>query len=331
MKKFVAIICTVLIFIFGTSAIYYRSTNLYPDGLIYNYFEYSDQAVLLLDLTDYVAHKTGNVIELYNKENEDIMVLAQDVFDIEKKGLLLMLGAQGNTLYYVCTDPDNLCVTYYSFDLELCKRRVIHTDSILSSAEGFLGIDEMLGLSLVSSNVTELMGQVGNIWINKSGIHNAKETKKYLEQYDAEDQYGLYDSMQKFAVTDTEIYFINYYNQLVKFNTITKAFFEMPCVSVIDFFVADCGLYYITDSALYFAADDNYPQKVLDTSVCGVRVTDNSVFVLDTSGMLFQLNGTKAVYKNTVSVDDFAIDKEYLYELKSNVITKSKNLNGNLK
>lgn len=327
MKKFVAIICAVIIFIFGLSAVYYRNTHLYPQGVTYNYFESANGAVILLNLKDYIAQRNGNVLELYDKDSGQTKALAQNVFDIEKKGLLLLLGARGNTLYYVCTDPENLCVTYYSFNVDFCQRRVIHTDSTLSRADGFLGIDKMLGLTLVSNNSMELMGQAGNIWINNSGVHNAKETKEYLEQYDADDMYGLYDSMRKFAVTDNEIYFINYYNELIRFDCTEKVFSKLPVFPVSDFFITDCGVYYLSDSVLYYTADENEPKMVLDSSVRSVKITDNAVFVLDDDGALFQLNGTDAVLRNKVEADVFSVDEEYLFELNNNVLSKSKNIN----
>lgn len=290
-----------------------NGTKKYPEGMIYNYLEYPDQTISILNLNSYVVYRTGAEILAFDKQTLEIQPVAQNIFDVGHSSFFL-IGGQNDTLYYVCSDRGNSYMSYYAFDLHTKRKQFLHTNSILQNADGFLGIDQLLGMNLVTNDLFQVMGQQGQTWIDKTGIHTVKEMRQQLRKADSDDQWGIYDTMVKMAATDDSIWFVNYFDELIRFDRKQKSFQRLPLFPVQDFFLTEDALYYVSEAVLFQSdLQGNNIQRIGDITPVCMRANQGAVFALDDSNTVYRIGKSPVRMILLPEESVFAVDKNTVY------------------
>ena len=323
MKRFISILLAVIVIVLAIVAVYFISKPAYTGEGLYNYFENKNVKVLV-DLKDYIAINKINTIEIYDKKNGSNYVLADSVFDIEKRPLFL-IHSQNNTLYYICTDNTTGTMICNAFDLDTYEKRKVYSYKAVTNPNGFLGIDSILGITLVGNNSFSMIINSGNFWLNNEGMHTISERRELLKKHDNNEQYGIFDEVDKIAETDDYIFFINFYKELIRFDKKNSSFNVIKGEPIKDFFITNDKLYYITheaEPALFccehngnnavqiakicpeyvkylngtlYIADGEYIYKITDKGIMKISAEPNSPWIIDEKNIY--------IYNNTIEMN----------------------------
>lgn len=288
MKRFVSALIVIAVLITAVAAVFIATTPDYPENRIFNYFEFNKSANVLVNMDDYLAVQRRNSIIIYDKQSLAQYTLADSVFDTEKTPLFL-LNADGNTLYYICTDSGTGGMVCYSFNVDTYEKNKIYTYKGVTNLNGFLGIESIFGITLVSNNTFNMLMNSGRYWLNNSGIHSYGEREELLKKYDKNNEYGVYDGINKLAETDDFIFFVNYFGELVRFDKKTKELSVCINKSVSEFFITENRIYYIAkdqSSVLYSCDYNGENEKSIEniTSEC-VKFSGGNIYTADSDGI----------------------------------------------
>ena len=258
----------------------------------------------------------------YNKTTKKTDPIGENVFDFDHTTCFL-IGSQNDTVFYVCTDEGNASLSYYSFDIKTGRKQFLYSPSILRNADGFLGLDQIFGMQLVTNDLFQVMRQQGKTWINKSGVHTVNEMCDLLRKTDAADKWGVYDEMDKIAGTDESLWFINDYAELIQFDLKTKAFCRFPVYPVQDFFLTKDIVYYVYRNKLYCAdLSGDFIRQIADFAPFCIRKTSGVLFVKDSIHNLFRINDkadNNCIKKIKLQENaEFAVDDNAIYILSDN-------------
>ena len=320
MKRKLLIGIPVMLF-FCLSSFLFTQTE-YPDGIIYNYLEYPSGGVPILNLESFIVYRSGTQILAYNRETKQTEPVGQNVFDIDYSACFL-IESQNDTIYYVGSDEGNSSLSYYSFNVNSGQKRFLYSSSVLRNADGFLGIDRLIGIPLVTNDLFQIMRQQGKMWINRSGVHTVNEMRDLLRKTDTADQWGVFDSLEKIAATDNDLWFINDYEELIRFDYHTKTFCCFPVFPVKEFYLTTDMVYYILEDNLY-CADWNgaHITKIVDFAPIYIKTDEDALFLQDAQHVVYQLvkvNGSSEmiITKQAVIPDDalFVPGKDAVYIL----------------
>lgn len=321
MKKFIAI-CLALVLSFS-AVLTLHLTNLhhFPNGNIYNYFEYASGGNLVRNLDDYVAANTVDSIILFDKKTQKSVPLADSVFDC-KMQMPFLLHTSGNTLYYFCKDRQTKCFTYYSFNLDTYEKTKLTADSAVVNQSGFLGMERVLGIDLYLDQSINISGNLGRNWINASGVHSSNERRKFLAEQEDAEQFGVQDSIQKIAETDRQIYFQNFFGELVCFDKEEKSFQILLDQYISDFFITGDTLYYVTDEAepaLYKAEiSGKNPEKIEGILPVCVKFAKEKVYVADKSNTVYEISTAQAKKIAVSPTQSWVADEGGVYSFNHN-------------
>ncbi len=315
MKRFVSALLVVVVFIITVGSIYFITAPDFPEGCIYNYLEYNNSANILVNLDDYLAVRNNNSIIIYDKKSLTPYTLADSVFDIEKNSLFL-LNSVGNTLYYICTDSMTGGMVCYSFNVDTYEKSKIHTYKGVTNSNGFLGIESIFGIQLVSNNTFNMLMNSGNYWLNNSGIHSYTDREELLKKYDKNNEYGIFDGINKLAETDDLIFFVNYFGELVRFDKKTKEFSVNINKLVSEFFITENKIYYIAmdkSSVLYSCDYNGDDEKLIGNITCEcVKFSGENIYVSD-SETIYKIADGELRRVSAVSMLNWAIDEKNIY------------------
>lgn len=315
MKRFVSALLVVVVFIITVGSIYFITAPDFPEGCIYNYLEYNNSANILVNLDDYLAVRNNNSIIIYDKKSLTPYTLADSVFDIEKNSLFL-LNSVGNTLYYICTDSMTGGMVCYSFNVDTYEKSKIHTYKGVTNSNGFLGIESIFGIQLVSNNTFNMLMNSGNYWLNNSGIHSYTDREELLKKYDKNNEYGIFDGINKLAETDDLIFFVNYFGELVRFDKKTKEFSVNINKLVSEFFITENKIYYIAmdkSSVLYSCDYNGDDEKLIGNITCEcVKFSGENIYVSD-SETIYKIADGELKRVSAESILNWAIDKKNIY------------------
>ena len=316
MKKF-AVTLLIMAVIFGSLiSSYLFSREEFPANGIYNYFEQSKGGILMQNLDDYVAAQSVDTVFVYDKRTSEFYPLTDSVFDLTKNSLH-MISAFGNTLYYVCADNRTKCFTCYAFNLQTYEKTKIYTDNAVTDTAGFLGMESIFGIQLRTTDFFTLVN-LGKYWGNESGIHDPIERTDFLSEFDEDDQFGLFDGMDQFSETDSEIYFINYFGELVRFDKEKKTFDIIIDRPVSDFFVTENKLYYISSerTPILYASDHNGANaESLGANIIPtcVRLSDGRIFVSDRDNVIYDMTDGTFTEVGKVAATSWTADNHSIY------------------
>lgn len=315
MKRFVSALLVVVVFIITVGSIYFITAPDFPEGCIYNYLEYNNSANILVNLDDYLAVRNNNSIIIYDKKSLTPYTLSDSVFDIEKNSLFL-LNSVGNTLYYICTDSMTGGMVCYSFNVDTYEKSKIHTYKGVTNSNGFLGIESIFGIQLVSNNTFNMLMNSGNYWLNNSGIHSYTDREELLKKYDKNNEYGIFDGINKLAETDDLIFFVNYFGELVRFDKKTKEFSVNINKLVSEFFITENKIYYIAmdkSSVLYSCDYNGGDEKLIGNITCEcVKFSGENIYVSD-SETIYKIADGELKRVSAESILNWAIDKKNIY------------------
>lgn len=315
MKRFVSALLVVVVFIITVGSIYFITAPDFPEGCIYNYLEYNNSANILVNLDDYLAVRNNNSIIIYDKKSLTPYTLSDSVFDIEKNSLFL-LNSVGNTLYYICTDSMTGGMVCYSFNVDTYEKSKIHTYKGVTNSNGFLGIESIFGIQLVSNNTFNMLMNSGNYWLNNSGIHSYTDREELLKKYDKNNEYGIFDGINKLAETDDLIFFVNYFGELVRFDKKTKEFSVNINKLVSEFFITENKIYYIAmdkSSVLYSCDYNGDDEKLIGNITCEcVKFSGENIYVSD-SETIYKIADGELKRVSAESILNWAIDKKNIY------------------
>lgn len=315
MKKFISVLLVIAVFIITVASLYFVIKPDFPEGRIYNYFENINSANIFVNMNDYLAVRNNNSITIYDKQSLTPYTLADSVFDIEKKPLFL-LKPQGNTLYYICTDSGTGGMMCCSFNVETYEKNKLYTYKGVANSKGFLGIESILGIQLVSNNTFTMLMNLGEYWLNSSGVHSSAEREKLLKEYDKEDEYGIYDGINKIAETDNLIFFVNYFGELVRFDKKNKDFAVFLNKLVSNFFITEDKIYYISmdKSPILYSCDynGNNEKKIGDITPKCVKFSSDNIYISSADSIYKILTG--ALLKVCEATElDWTIDNNNIY------------------
>lgn len=315
MRRFVSALLVVAVFIITVGSIYFITAQDFPEGCIYNYLEYNNSANILVNLDDYLAVRNNNSIIIYDKKSLTPYTLSDSVFDIEKNSLFL-LNSVGNTLYYICTDSMTGGMVCYSFNVDTYEKSKIHTYKGVTNSNGFLGIESIFGIQLVSNNTFNMLMNSGNYWLNNSGIHSYTDREELLKKYDKNNEYGIFDGINKLAETDDLIFFVNYFGELVRFDKKTKEFSVNINKLVSEFFITENKIYYIAmdkSSVLYSCDYNGDDEKLIGNITCEcVKFSGENIYVSD-SETIYKIADGELKRVSAESILNWAIDKKNIY------------------
>ncbi len=325
MKRFVSALLVVAVFIITVGSIYFIIAPDFPEGCIYNYLGYNNNANILVNLDDYLAVRNNNSIIIYDKKSLTPYTLADSVFDIEKNPLFL-LNSVGNTLYYICTDSMTGGMVCYSFNVDTYEKSKIYTYKGVTNSNGFLGIESIWGIQLVSNNTFNMLMNSGKYWLNNSGIHSYADREELLKKYDKNNEYGIFDGINKLAETDDLIFFVNYFGELVRFDKKTKEFSVNINKLVSEFFITENKIYYIEmdKSSVLYSCDYNGENicSVGETKPECVKFSKGIVYVSDTQS-INKITDGKLKKITDVASTNWDIDEKniYFYDIDTNEIS----------
>ncbi len=294
----------------------------WPQGRIYNYLEEGEQGLMIENLDTVLAARQSDRILLFDKETLQVRPLADSVFD-QTKVLPALLKCEGDTVYYTCFDAESLTLGAYAMDLLTCEKRQVYFGSAVTNDAGFLSMDKVLGFVLRSSDIFSASGTVH--WLNASGLHDGKERLEKLRQSDPDDQYGLFDGMNQWAETDEEVYFINFYGELVRFSQKERKFSVIAEAPVQDFFLTDEQLYYTAggEHSLYQAQPDGTNRrKIGETEIRRVAFAGARIF-LQNGEALYEIKDHGLEFLTPLMEQNWTTDGSalYLYSPESGTVT----------
>ncbi len=325
MKKFISVILVIAVFVTAVTSVYFITKPDFPEERIYNYFENNNSANIFINLTDYLAVCQKNSIVIYDKQSFSSYTLADSVFDIEKKPLIL-LKPQGNTLYYICTDSTTGGMICCSFNVDTYEKVKIYTYKGVTNSNGFLGIENILGIQLVSNNTFTMLMNSGKYWLNSSGIHTYTEREDLLKKYDTEDAYGIYDGINKLAETDKFIFFVNFFGELIRFDKKCKNFSVVTNILVSDFFITENVVYYISsaNSPTLYSCDYNGKNtcSIGEIKPEYVKFSEEFVYVADTRN-IYKITDGKLIKATVAEGANWEVDEKniYIYDIDTNKIS----------
>ena len=325
MKRFVSALLVVAVFIITVGSIYFITAPDFPEGCIYNYLEYNNNANILVNLDDYLAVRNNNSIIIYDKKSLTPYTLADSVFDIEKNPLFL-LNSVGNTLYYICTDSMTGGMVCYSFNVDTYEKSKIYSYKGVTNSNGFLGIENILGIQLVSNNTFNMLMNSGNYWLNNSGIHSYTDREELLKKYDKNNEYGIFDGINKLAETDDLIFFVNYFGELIRFDKKCKNFSVVTNILVSDFFITENVVYYISsaNSPTLYSCDYNGKNtcSIGEIKPEYVKFSEEFVYVADTRN-IYKITDGKLIKATVAEGSNWEVDEKniYIYNIDTNKIS----------
>lgn len=285
MKKFLCFILSLLA-IFSVFFVVFVSTEPeMPDLGIYNYFGRGNATpfVVLKDyVTVFIAPDTHIVCR---KDLTDQHILADSAFDA-KKNLPFLLGADENNLVYTCIEKTG-GRTYYSVNLDTYEKVKLTSENSVNDTSGFLGVHHILGIVLDSKDVYSYI-RAGSFWVNSTGVHSEKQTRAYLSEFDKEEEYGIYNDMDKIAETDDYIFFLNFFGELIRFNKTDKSFNYVFDKIIDDFYITDDSIYYVCNSKLYKTDYDGKKEiGVCDFAPKSIKCDDGKIYLSDNNSAIF--------------------------------------------
>lgn len=315
MKKFISVLLVIAVFIITVASLYFVTTPDFPEGRIYNYFENNNSANIFVNMNDYLAVRNNNSIIIYDKQSLTPYTLADSVFDIEKNPLFL-LNTDGNTLYYICTDSQTGGMVCYSFNVDTYEKNKIYTYKGVTNSNGFLGIENIFGVTLVSNNTFNMLVNSGKYWLNSSGIHSYDDRKELLKKYDKNNEYGIYDGINKLAETDNLIFFVNYFGELVRFDKKSKDFSIFMNKLVSDFFITENKIYYISmdKPAILYSCDYNgdNEKEIGDITPECVKFANDNVYI-SSADSIYKLSTDRLLKVSEATELNWIIDNKNFY------------------
>ena len=161
-----------------------------------------------------VARQSDRLL-LIDKETLETQTLTDSVFD-QTKLFPGLLDCAGDTVYYTCLAPESNTLAAYALNLATYEKNQIYYGSAVTNDAGFLGLDEVLGFVIQTSDLLNAAGK--SYWLNQSGLHTAQDRTAELMTLDETDGYGVYEGMYKMAETDTSVFFINNFGELIRYD-----------------------------------------------------------------------------------------------------------------
>lgn len=294
MKRMIAIILFFGIVVIPF-AIFNGHAN-YPD-YIYNYLEHGDMKRLTVNLDNYVVTQKGlNEIRAYNKKTKKSASVGEDVFDFQKDYVSVIFSV-GDELYYEARDPKTNTKSVYTFNLDTYDKTKIYSQSGMTDTDGFLGINELLGIYNTYS--MDFSG-AGKYIVSKNGFMYLRDAVDLLLKKDKENKYNIPTSDMKMAANKNGIYFLNNFNELLFYNYESDDIKRVMEERIENFFIVKAGIYFVPlcSSDKLYKADFGGQNKIFigKIELKDVRAeSDEAVYVSDGNNV-YQLVDNKLKY-----------------------------------
>ena len=311
MKKFLCFILSLLIFFVGCFVVFVSTEPEMSDLGIYNYFGRGGAASFIV-LEDYITvFIVPDTLIVCKKDLTDYHILADSSFDA-KKNLPFLLGAEDNNLVYSCIEKTG-GRTYYSMNLDTYEKVKLESENSVNDTSGFLGVHNILGIILDSKDVYSYL-QAGSFWVNSTGVHSEKQTRAYLLEFDKEEEYGIYNDMDKIAETDEFIFFLNFFGELVKFNKTDESFNYVFDKMIDDFYITDESIYYIYNSKLYKTDYEGKKEtEVCDFAPNSIKCDEGKIYLSDTNSEIFLETTDSVVKVCNIKAENWTVSKGKIY------------------
>ena len=298
MKKIIVIFIALLSIVAISSGIFYSGSD-YPD-YIYNYLEHGERKRLTVNLDDYIVTQNGlKEINAYSKKTKKSFLLGNTVFDYEKEYVAVMFSI-GNELYYEARDPNTKTKTVYVFNLDTYKKKKVYSQSGMTDIDGFLGMNELLGIyNTYSMDVSN----AGKYIVNKDGFMYLRDVNKFLLKIDSDNEYNLPTSGMKLSANKSGVYFINNFDELLFYSYETNEIQRVMEDRVEEFFITEEGIYFSTlsNSDKLYKSDLDGKNKTYigDIDLQDVRVKSGEpTYVSDGENVyLIENNGLKLIFE----------------------------------
>ncbi len=280
-----------------------------PQKLIYNYFEYNEINKFIFSLKDYLVVKKSTCFEVIPKNSEDSYVLGENIFDVNKT-IFFLLGKNENTLYTIeSTDR----TSFFAYDLDTNKKALVSSNTEIANENGILGLEKLFGIALAPSDISSLLYTQGTYWISSDGVKKAKDVAEFLASADKSNEFGIDPKTKKIAETDSDIFTLNKYSEILKYNKAEKTFSVAVDVPVSEFFITETHIYYTKpniENALFRSDyDGKNEEKILNITPVNVRFTDTEILLTD-NAFVYDLSGNKLA---ELKGKNFDADSECIY------------------
>lgn len=311
MKKFLCFILSLIVIFSGCFVVIVSTVPEMPDIGIYNYFGRGDATPFIV-LKDYITvFIVPDTHIVCRKDLTDYHILADSAFDAKKK-LPFLLGAEENNLVYTCMEQTG-GRTYYSINLDTYEKVKLKSENSVNDTSGFLGVHNILGIVLDSKDVYSYMN-AGSFWVNSAGVHSAKQTREYLSEFDKEEEYGIYNNMDKIAETNESVFFLNFFGELIRFNKTDKTFEHVLNKIIDDFYITNESIYYVYNSELYETDYEGKKEtKVCDFAPKSINYDDGKIYVSDNNGTIFLVKSDSVVKICDIKSDYWTVSEGKIY------------------
>lgn len=326
MKKiivaFTALFCIAAI-CFG---IFYNGSDR-PD-YIYNYLEHGTGKRLTVNLNDYIVTQSGlNEINVYNKKTEKSFLLGDTVFDYKKEYTAVMFSV-GNIIYYEARDPNTKTKAVYAFDLDTYKKKIVYSQSGMTDTDGFLGMNELLGIYNVYS--MDFIN-AGKYIVNNDGFMYLRDVYDFLLKIDSDNEYNLATGSMKLAANKSGIYFINNFDELLFYSYEANGIQRIMEDRVEDFFITDEDVYFSTLSnwgKLYKSDFDGTNKTYIgDIDLLDVRVKSGEPTYISDGENVCMIEDNRLIHLFECEKDSFweyDADALYYYDTSSGRVRMQK-------
>lgn len=314
MKKFLAVILPLALLASLALGAGYTAMHQWPKGRVYNYLSAGTMGSFIENLDSALVARQSDRLLLIDKETLETQTLTDSVFD-QTKLFPGLLDCAGDTVYYTCLAPESNTLAAYALNLATYEKNQIYYGSAVTNDAGFLGLDEVLGFVIQTSDLLNAAGK--SYWLNQSGLHTAQDRTAELMTLDETDGYGVYEGMYKMAETDTSVFFINNFGELIRYDWEPGTFTLLSEGPVGDFFLAGNRLYYTLRSnepVLYIADwDGQDAQEIGAVSPLCVKFADGRIFLQSADGVIYEIADNTLVPRAECGAAYWTTDGEMVY------------------
>ena len=279
-----------------------------------------------------VVGKGGNEILIFPPGSRDApFVLAENavfVCENEHHGGYFLVGADDESFYYLCRSYSGNGygaghgARIYRYHLKNGKTELVYRDVALTNFDGFLGLEDMLGLQNPLSNgaVTEM----GGFWIKGTAVLTPEDVLQRLKNANEAQNAGvrLSDRLSRFCVSGSSVFFTDAFQNLYLYRMDTDAFKVLPFEAVSMFFVTEENLFVIRSPGADITVCDGYGEYVKTISSDGA-VFSNAHCCRTENGALFLQDETGIIWKidEKLSVSEvFYVDPEIMWTVSGGIV-----------
>lgn len=328
MKK---IACGIPIVFLLVSCLLYIANKSYdfPEEKIFNYMEYNGNAKMVLNLNDYVvANISGKQILVYDKETKNSFVIAETVFDEQKRNMFF-ITAFNNTIIYISKDSETSGSAIYAFDIDTYKKKKLSSYNSIVNQKAFLGMQGILGIEQAANDFTIMLVSRGNMLLHRNKIIEPQDLSETISKSINADDFSIPNSLTKIATTKEYIFFLSSFNELLRFDYATN---EIKCLSetkINDFFIDDSYIFFTTvkksDMLCRAGYDMENLQEIGNIDIECIRYKKETIYLADTEKNIWYIDSEQKLTsadKKIISLNSWDTDGEYIYicDLTNNVI-----------